>query len=342
MISISKEPLMLYRRLGRSGLKLSAVSIGAFKTFAMHISDETAEAIMCTAYDAGVNYFDGAEAYAHGKGDELMGTILKKQGWDRGTYILAGKAASKDKFPEPTRHGNHRKHLRDVVDKSLRRFQTDYLDLFFCHRPDPDTPVDEVVTTMNHLIQQGKILYWGTSDFAPETLWRMHAFAQENGLEGPVVEQTWYNVLNPFRVRDDIGPLCEAYGMGVTGYSSLNGGFLTGKYLDGVPAGSRADTMDWVRDSIEQDPELPWRMSVVRQLQALADDLGATLPQLCLAWNLQNPHIACVLCGASRPEQIVANVGCIDWVDRLTPAIMQRIDAIMATPKDVAAESVAG
>jgi voltage-dependent potassium channel beta subunit len=315
---------MIYRRLGRTGLKVSAISVGAFKTFAMTIPDATAEAILRTAYDAGVNYFDGAEAYANGKADELIGDIIARQGWPRENYVLAGKVSS-GKWPEATRRGQQRKHIVECCDATLKRFRTDHIDLFFCHRPDDEVTAEEVVVTMNRLLDQGKILYWGTSDHPAEKLIEMHQVAERLGLEGPAMEQTWYNLVGRARIERDLVPVIQRYGTGITAYSPLNGGVLTGKYLDGIPQDSRLanPVFDWVSRPTEL------RTQVIRQLKGVADDLGVPLHHLALAWALMHPAVACLCCGASRPEQITDNVKALDVIQRLDAPVMARIAGIL-------------
>jgi voltage-dependent potassium channel beta subunit len=314
---------MEYRKLGKWGIKVSALSVGAFKTFGQYIDDDTSEAIMKTAYDAGINYFDGAEAYGLGAADEFMGRTFQKMGWPRDTYIIAGKA-SMTKFEEPTKRGNARKHLVEVCEASLRRFRTDHLDFFFCHRPDFDTPVEEVVRTMNDLMTQGKILYWGTSDHPADMLMDMHAVAEKMHMEGPHMEQTWYNMLGRKRIEDELVPLFERYGMGSTVYQPLHGGILTGKYQNGIPEGSRLDKLEWTRSDRTEV-----RLARVRRLGELAQELGLSMPVFAVAWVLKNPHVSTAVLGASKPEQIAENVQAVEAQKKLTDDVMERIRDIL-------------
>jgi aryl-alcohol dehydrogenase-like predicted oxidoreductase len=228
------------------------------------------------------------------------------------------------KFEEPTKRGNSRKHLVEVCEESLRRFRTDHLDFFFGHRPDFDTPVEEVVITMNNLIRQGKILYWGTSDHPPEMLMAMHAIAREMGLEGPHMEQTWYNMLGRKRIEDELVPLFDRYGMGATVYQPLHGGILTGKYQNGIPEGSRLEHLEWTRESRTEE-----RLAKVREIGVIAAELGLSMPVFAVAWVLKNPNVSTAILGASRPEQIVENVKAVEAQDKLTEDVMQRIRVIL-------------
>ena len=316
---------MLYRRLGNSGLEVSAISLGSWMTFGQSVDDETTEACMRAAYEAGVNYFDGAEAYGAGAAEEAMGRVFRKVDWPRDTLIISGKVSS-NASRGATRHGQNRKHLVEACDQALERMGLEYLDLFFCHRPDPKTPLEETVFTMNELIRRGKIFYWGTSEFDPADLMEMHAIAREHNMIGPLMEQTGYNMLGRERVDRDLVPLFEKYGMGSTVYSPLAGGILTGKYNEGIPDESRigkADA-DWLKKQLTDE-----KLQKTRKLTELAEELGITMANLALAWLLQNPNVSTALTGATKVRQVEENVKAVDAVDLLTDDVMERIEQIL-------------
>ena len=315
---------MLYRRLGNSGLKLSAFSLGSWQTFGLAIEDKTTERIMQTAYDAGINFFDGAENYGPYLAEEVMGRIFKKTGWRRDTLIISSKVSCNPGLGV-NRHGLNRKHLVEACDQALQRMGLDYLDLFFCHRPDPDTPLEETVRTMNELIQRGKILYWGTSEFSAGDLLEMHAIAERLGLIGPLMEQSRYNMIRRERLESDLLPLFERYGMGITVWSPLEFGLLTGKYNDGIPPNSRgARDTPWA-EKITANGEL----DKTRRLTAIAQDVGITMGSMALAWILKNPHVSTAILGASQPAQLSENLAALDALSALTPEVMTRIDAVL-------------
>ncbi len=322
---------MEYRTMGRWGLKLSAVSVGGHVDWGKGIPDEQTEAILVAAYEGGINYIDSAEKYADGRCEEIIAATIRKHGWARDTLVLGTKISlGGRKGAGPNQQGMGRKHLTEVCEASLRRYGTDHLDLLFCHRPDPGVSAEEVVRTMNRLIDQGKILYWGTSDHSPALLMEMHTVARELGMEGPHVEQTWYNLLGRARIERDLVPLFERYGMGTTTYQPLMGGILTGKYLDGVPEGSRFADREWMQRGLT-----PERLDKVRQLQAVADDLGVPLVQLAIAWTLKNPNVSTAIAGASRPEQVASNVEAVELAGRLDEEVMTRIGEILGEPLQV-------
>jgi voltage-dependent potassium channel beta subunit len=320
---------MIYNTLGNTGLKISALSLGSWMTFGETVDDETSEACIRTAYDNGVNFFDGAEVYAKGNADATVGRILAKTGWDRGSYLLSGKCMNGG-GGKPYRFGTSRQRLRDCCDTTLKRYKTDYLDLFFCHLRDESTPLEEIVLTMNHLIQQGKILYWGTSKFNRVDLLKMWEFAKTNGLEGPHVEQPPYNMIRRDAVDDNLVPLFEMYGMGSTIFSPLQGGLLSGKYNDEKPdENSRLvdpRSPQFVRDRLDE-PSL----RVSRKLAEVADELGCTQAQLSIAWVLKNPNVSTCILGAKRPAQVEENLKALEVVEKLTDDVMQRIEEILAT-----------
>lgn len=317
---------MLYRKLGASGLKVSAISLGSWRTFGVSVDLDATRACMTAAYEAGVNFFDGAEAYGSGAAEQAMGEVLKTVGWPRDTFIISSKVIRVG--PKPTQGGLSRKHLVEACDAALRRMGLDYLDLFFCHRPDPDTPLEEIVHTMNELIQRGKIFYWGTSEFSVSDIQALYAIAERDHLVGPTMEQTQHNLFHRRRVEEELKPLFERYGLGTTIYSPLAVGLLTGKYNDGIPPGSAYDKAgDWLRKQLTDVA-----IAKVRKLAALARELGITTAQLALAWCLKNPNVSTAIIGASRPEQVTENVAAVEHLDKLTPEVLDRIEQIMANP----------
>ncbi len=317
---------MHYRRLGDSGLKVSAISLGSWLTFGQSVDDETTEACMAAAYDAGVNFFDGAEAYGPYAAEEAMGRVLRKKGWPRDSLILSGKVSIRC-GRQPTQRGLSRKHLVECCDATCRRLGVEYLDLFFCHRPDPDTPLEEIVHTMNELIRRGRIFYWGTSEFEPADLMRMHAIAEKANLVGPLMEQTGHNMLGRERVERDLLPLLTGHGMGTTIYCPLAGGILTGKYNEGIPDDSRIgqSDQDWLKKSLTEE-----KLAKARALADLAGEMGLAMPTLALAWCLRNPHVSTAITGATKPEHVTENVKAPDAVEQLTDDVMARIEDILA------------
>ena len=317
---------MIYRNLGRSGLKVSGISLGSWRTFGVSVDQEATRACMIAAYEAGINFFDGAEAYGDGAAERAMGAVLRETRWPRDTYILSSKVIRVG--PRPTQGGLSRKHLVEACDAALKRFGVDYLDLFFCHRPDPSTPLEEIVHTMNELIQRGKIFYWGTSEFSVTDIQAMYAIAERDGLVGPTMEQTRHSMLDRRRVDGELRPLFQRYGLGTTIYSPLEVGLLTGKYNEGIPPDSAmAKGPEWLRKRLTTE-----NLAKVRQLAAVADALGIRLSQLALAWCLKNPNVSTAITGATRPEQVRENAAAADHVDRLTPEIMERIEKILSPP----------
>ncbi len=314
---------MDYRKLGRSGLKLSAVSLGSWRTYGVTVDDAGTEACLKAAYDKGVNYFDGAEGYGAGAAEAAMGRAIRKLGWPRDTFCVSSKVYHGGEGPNRT--GLSRKHVVEACDAALRRMGIDYLDLYFCHRPDPDTPLDEIVHTMNGLIARGKILYWGTSNFSASDLLQMGAIAERDGLIGPTMEQPRYNMLDRARVETELAPVFDRYGLGTTVYSPLSVGILTGKYNDGIPDGS----------ALAQTPHLQRRLTEenlakARAVCALAQELAMTPARLALAWCLKNPRVSTALVGASRPEQIEENTAAVEEVEKLDDGVMSRIESLLA------------
>jgi voltage-dependent potassium channel beta subunit len=319
---------MEYRRLGHSGLKLSSLSFGSWVSFHFQLADDTAAKCMHAAYDAGINFFDNAEAYAEGRSEEIMGRVLKQAGWSRDSYCVSSKVFWGGQ--KPTQRGLSAKHVHDACHAALRRLQVEYLDLFFCHRPDPDTPIVETVRAMDTLIRQGKVLYWGTSEWSAVEIMDAHRAAREWGLTPPVMEQPQYNMLHRDRFEAEYHHLYETVGLGTTIWSPLASGILTNKYKDGVPDGSRLSLPDyeWLKDQI-LSPEGRAKIAKAAELAPLAQELGITMAQLAIAWCLKNPRVSTVILGASRVEQVHENLAALDAVERLDDGVMERIEGIL-------------
>ncbi|MEY2519099.1 MAG: hypothetical protein QOF24_858 [Verrucomicrobiota bacterium] len=319
---------MKYRRLGKSGLQVSELSFGAWVTFAQQITEKTAEKLMTIAYDAGVNFFDNAEAYANGKAEIVMGRILKRRGWGRDTFLVSSKVFWGGDLPN--QEGLSRKHVIEACHAALRRLRLDYLDLYFCHRPDPDTPIEETVRAMSDLIAQGKVLYWGTSEWSAAGITEAHRIARELRLVPPTMEQPQYNMFHREKVEKEFVPLYDTVGLGLTIWSPLASGLLTGKYNDGDPGGTRISLKDyaWLREEFETK-EARKRLAKVKKLAAVAGDLGTTLPRLALAWCLKNPRVSSVITGASKLSQVKENMKAGELADQLTGEVMKKIDAIL-------------
>jgi voltage-dependent potassium channel beta subunit len=319
---------MRYRHLGKAGLQLSELSFGAWVTFAQQIDNKTAEKLMTVAYDSGVNFFDNAEAYASGNAEIVMGKILKRCGWPRDTFVVSSKVFWGGDLPN--QEGLSRKHVVEACHAALRRLQVDYLDLYFCHRPDPDTPIEETVRAMGDLVAQGKVLYWGTSEWSAEAIREANRTARELHLAPPTMEQPQYNMFHRQNVEHTLAPLFREIGLGTTIWSPLASGLLTGKYNEGDPGDTRISlpNYSWLREQFESD-ETRRRLAKVKQLATVAKDLGTTLPQLALAWCLKNPNVSSVITGASKPEQVRENMKAVQIVDRLDGAVMNRIDEIL-------------
>lgn len=321
---------MLYRRLGSSGLKVSALAFGAWVTFGKQVKNATATKLLHTAYDAGVNFFDNAETYADGAAERVMGAILKKSRWPRDTFLVSSKVFFGAEREGPNQIGLSRKHVVEACDAALQRLQVDYLDLYYCHRPDPDTPIEETARAMHDLITQGKVLYWGTSEWSAANLAEAFAICARLNLHRPIVEQPQYNLFHRSRVEKEYSPFYLSPGLGTTVWSPLASGLLTGKYNAGVPTGSRLDTpsMAWLKDRLTSEPSFPAKITAVKKLAPIAIELDTSLPCLALAWCLKNPRVSSVILGASRPEQLRENFGALAVLDRLTPGVMARIEAI--------------
>lgn len=318
---------MEYRRLGKSGLKVSALSFGSWITFANQIENGIAERLMDIAYDAGVNFFDNAEVYAAGRSEEVMGEILAKKAWSRDTYTVSSKAYFGAGGKLPTQRGLHRKHVIEACEAALKRLRTDYLDLYFCHRPDKETPIEETVWTMHNLIQQGKILYWGTSEWSAQEIMEAHRIAERYNLIGPTMEQPQYNMLVRQKVEVEFAQIYKTVGLGTTIWSPLASGILTGKYSQtnvGETRLKRAE-LSWLAESMLTDANI----KKVEQLSGLAAELEMSLPVLGVSWCLKNENVSSVILGASRTEQLVENLQAVDLYHRLTADVMDRIEAIL-------------
>ena len=319
---------MEYRNLGRSGLKVSALSFGAWVTFGDQIGEKEARAMMQAAIDAGVNFFDNAEVYAGGKAEAMMGKVVKKAGWKRSdlvfsTKIFWGGDGVNDK-------GLSRKHIVEGVDAALKRLQMDYVDLVFAHRPDLHTPIEETVRAFNHVIDQGKAFYWGTSEWSATQIMEAHGIARELGLIPPTMEQPQYHMFHRERFEAEYAPLYEHLGLGTTIWSPLASGLLTGKYNAGMPKGTRATLKgyEWLRRRFTDETAIA-NIAKVGELMNIADELGCTMAQLALAWTLKNPNVSTTITGASRAEQVVENMKAIDYVEQLTPDVMKAIEDIL-------------
>jgi voltage-dependent potassium channel beta subunit len=314
-----------YRRLGSAGIKLSELSLGAWVTYGGQVGEEVAEKCMSAAFEAGVNFFDNAEAYAHGNAETVMGNVIKKLGWRREDFVVSSKVFWGGEGPNEK--GLSRKHVFEACRNSLKRLQLDYLDLYFCHRPDPNTLIEETVRAMDDLVHQGKILYWGTSEWSAADIMRAHGIARELGLTPPQMEQPQYNMLHRDRVEKEYLPLYREIGLGTTIWSPLASGLLSGKYNSGVPSGSRATLpgYEWLKESVVTRQNI----EKVKKLEPVAKDLGCTMAQLALAWCLKNPNVSTVITGASRPEQVTENVKAIEVVQKLDADTMSRVESVV-------------
>jgi len=321
-------PAMPYRRLGKSGLKVSALSFGSWVTFSNQIDDSLAVECLKLAYNSGVNFFDNAEVYAHGDSERIMGKALTKLGFGRDTYCVSSKVFwGGDK---PTQIGLSRKHVTEACHAALRRLQVDYLDLYFCHRPDPETPIEETVRAMSDLVRQGKVLYWGTSEWSAEQLTEAYTVAKELAQVPPTMEQPEYNLFHRERVEVEYAPLYERYGLGTTIWSPLASGVLTGKYNEGTPKDARINLpgYEWLKKRVE-GAEGKARLEKVRKLSEIALSLGISVTHLSLAFCLKNPHVSTVILGASRAAQLADNLKAVDHVEKLTPDVLAKIEAVM-------------
>lgn len=317
---------MKYRHLGNAGIQVSELSFGSWVTFSSQSGLDTAVDMMAAAYDAGVNFFDNAEAYAGGKSEELMGAALRKLAWRRGSYLISTKLYWGLHDSPNESNTLNRKYLIEGIEGSLKRLDLDYVDLLFCHRADPSTPIEETVWAMHNIIEQGKALYWGTSEWEATDILQAIETAERHHLHKPVVEQPVYNLFERHRFGLDYKPVYQDNGYGSTTWSPLASGLLTGKYNAGIPDNSRGalQELDWLQDQLT-DTE---RLAKVSALKPLADQMGASLAQFSLAWCLQNPNVSTVITGASRVEQVQENMKAIQFADKFTPDLMKEIDRL--------------
>ena len=323
---------MLYRRLGRTGLQVSALSFGAWVTFGTALGRGEARKLITQAFDAGINFFDNAETYAKGEAERIMGDVLADMRFPRDAFAVSSKvffgAAAE---PSPMQRGLSRKHVRDACDAALKRLRVDYLDLYFCHRPDPDTPIDETVWAMDQLVRAGKVLYWGTSEWPAAEIAEADRIAKAHHLVGPSMEQPQYSLLHRERVEREYAPLYDAIGLGTTTWSPLASGLLTGKYANGIPAGSRLATpgYEWLQKKV-QGEEGAATLSRVQRFTALAAELGVDAAPLAIAWCLMNPRVSSVILGATKPEQLAQNLRALDVLPAIDAATKARIEAAVA------------
>jgi len=318
---------MEYNNLGKSGLKVSRLSLGSWLTFGKFIEDGVAEKLMHYAYNEGVNFFDNAEIYARGQSELVMGKILKKSNWSRDSFIVSSKVFFGSGGQLPTQKGLNRKHVFEACHQALNRLQVDYLDLYFCHRPDKSTPIEETVWSMHNLITQGKILYWGTSEWSAQEIMEAHMFAKQNHLIGPIVEQPEYNMFARKKVEVEFGQLYKGVGLGTTIWSPLASGILTEKYLSKFPKGTRlgADGLEWLKEkNLTED-----RLEKVRSLHELAKEIGLSLPKMSLIWCLKNRDVSTVILGASKLSQLKENLSSIEDIEMVNESVMERIHTIL-------------
>lgn len=319
---------MEYRNLGSSGLKVSALSLGAWVTYGGQVGEAIATECMQAAFDAGVNFFDNAEAYAKGNAETVMGNVIRKAGWKRSDLVISTKIFWGGSGPNNS--GLSRKHLFEGVDASLKRLQLEYVDLLFCHRPDIQTPIEETVWAMHHIIQQGKALYWGTSEWTATQIMQAYAIARREHLIPPTMEQPQYHMFHRERVESEYARLYREIGLGTTIWSPLASGLLTGKYNNGIPEDTRVSLpgYEWLRRSFESE-ETQQRIEKVRQLVPIAEELNCSMAQLALAWCLKNPNVSTVITGASRAAQVAENMKALDVAEHLTAEIMGKIETIL-------------
>jgi voltage-dependent potassium channel beta subunit len=317
--------------MGKSGLKLSVLSFGSWVTFHKQIDDSIADELIGIAYDNGVNFFDNAEVYALGESEHMMGRVLKKKSWDRTSYTVSSKVffGWRGKENKPNQTGLSRKHIVEACHEALQRLQVEYLDIYFCHRPDKNVAIEEVVMAMNHLMQQGKILYWGTSEWSGVEIMEAHRVAREYKLIGPSVEQPQYNLLERSKIENEFLMIYKTVGLGTTIWSPLASGLLSGKYNEGIPEGSRfaLEGFSWLKDRwVVED-----KLNRVRQLTGFAKELDTSVAILSVAWTIKNPNVTTAILGATKKEQLVENLKALDMLPKLTPEVMQKIEDIMQT-----------
>jgi len=317
---------MHYRRLGRSGLKVSEISLGAWVTFGNQVDEQNAVDLLHAAYDQGINFFDNADMYANGQAETIMGLGIRDL--PREALVISSKVFWPT-MPGPNGRGLSRKHIFESVHASLKRLGTDYLDLYFCHRFDPDSPIEEIARTMDDLIHQGKILYWGTSEWEASQVTQAYGICRQFNLVPPSMEQPQYNMFHRRRVEMELSPLCKEFGLGLTTWSPLYFGILSGKYNEGIPTGSRASLpdMQWIRDRIT-----PERVTIVRQLTRLAQELGITTAQLAIGWILRRKEVSSVITGATRVEQLDENLMAAEAAEKLSEDVLDQIETMLGDP----------
>ncbi len=318
---------MEYRKFGSTGLQVSALSFGTWLTFGKQIADTTAEELMIKAYEAGINFFDNAEIYARGKSEEVMGNILSKVKWTRSSYMVSSKVFFGFEENKPNQRGLSRKHIIEGCDAALKRLQVDYIDLYYCHRPDKNTPILETVLAMNHLIQQGKILYWGTSEWSAQEILQAHLEAARHNLIPPVMEQPQYNMLERKKMEDDYLHLFKHQGLATTIWSPLASGVLSGKYLFDNPTDTRLsiEGLEWLKERNLTEE----RINKVKAIKKIADDINVSLPVFGIAWCLKNPNVSTVILGASKVTQLEENLKAIDALPLLTSEVMDNVDLVL-------------
>ncbi|MCB0393273.1 MAG: aldo/keto reductase [Bdellovibrionales bacterium] len=321
---------MNYRSLGRTGLKVSELSFGSWVTFKNQVDVSLAKSMISLSYENGINFFDNAEVYAEGQSEVIMGKAIKELGFSRDTFCVSSKVFWGGE--KPTQRGLSRKHVVEACHAAMKRLQVDYLDLYFCHRPDPTTPIEETVRTMNDLIRQGKILYWGTSEWNSQQLTEAFGVAQKLGLEGPAMEQPQYNLFERDKMESDYLPVFKTFGLGTTIWSPLASGLLTGKYQNGIPKDSRANLpgYQWLRERFES-ADGKEKLSKVSQLSELLDSRGLSLPQFAIAWCLTNPHVSTVILGASKVDQLKENLKALDVLDQIDEELLGQVDRVLGT-----------
>jgi len=322
---------MEYRRLGKSGLQLSVLSYGSWVSFKNQVHDKKANTLMGIAYDHGINFFDNAEGYANGESEKIMGRVLKMKNWERSSFTVSSKVffGIHGKENKPNQKGLSRKHVIEACHEALQRLQVDYLDLYFCHRPDKNTPIEETVWAMNTLIQQGKVLYWGTSEWSGVDIMEAHRVAQEYKLIGPTMEQSQYNLFEREKIEKDYLGIYETVGLGTTIWSPLASGLLTGKYNNGIPQDSRLalEDMSWLKDRVLADDKI----NKVKQLAEVAKELNVSMAALAIGWCIKNPHVTTAILGATKKEQLMDNLKALDVLDKLRPEVLEKIENIMQT-----------
>jgi len=327
---------MEYRRLGKSGLQLSVVSFGSWISFKKQIDDTMADELMGIAYDNGINFFDNAEVYASGESEKMMGRVLKNKNWDRTSFIVSSKVffGWRSKETRPNQSGLSRKHVIEACNEALSRLQVDYLDLYFCHRPDKKTPIEETVWAMNTLIQQGKILYWGTSEWSGVEIMEAHRVAEHYRLIGPTMEQPQYNLFERNKIENELLMIYKTVGLGTTIWSPLAAGLLTGKYNDGIPQDSRfaLEGFNWLSERWTTEDKI----KKVKKLSDFAAKLGVSTAALSIAWCIKNPHVTTAILGATKKQQLLDNLKAVEVVDKLTPEVLEKIEKIMQTKPQLA------